>query len=128
MIRTTMANTKRLVDIVTRLRTSCCQLLRNRLKAFNLETDMVDATVVFAAFNTRHYVILKIEDGQVDVPVAEVVAFSTRAIELGNFFHAEHFNIKLRGGVDILGRDGNVLDLGHDTSPALDGSCRVALL
>src|SRR5262245_42090918 len=118
------ANTERLVDVVTRLRTSFCQLLRNRLQAFNLETDVVNATVVFAAFDTRNDVILKIEDGQVDVPVAEEVAFRTRTVELGNFLHAKHLDIKLGSGVDILGREGNVLDLGHDTSPAPDGSCQ----
>src|SRR5262245_48024635 len=128
MIRTTMADTERLVDVVTRLRTSCCQLLSNRLQAFNLKTDMVDATVVFTAFNTSNDVILEIEDGQVDVPVAEVVAFRARTVELGNFFHAEHVNIKLSSGVNILGRKGNVLDLGHDTSPAPDGLCRVTWL
>ncbi len=127
-MRTARANPERLVDVVTRLRTSFGQLLSNRLQAFNLETDMVDATVVFAAFNTRNHVILEIEDSQVDVPVAEVVAFSARTIELGNFFHAEHVNIKLGSGVNILGREGNVLDLWHDTSPAPDGSCRGTLL
>src|SRR5262245_51060309 len=128
MIRTTVADTERLVYVVTRLRTSCCQLLSNRLQAFNLETDMVDTTVVFAAFNTCNDVILEIQDSQVDVPIAEVVAFSARTVELGNFFHAKHVDVKLGSGVDILGREGNVLDLWHHTSPSLDGSCRVALL
>src|SRR5262249_7616237 len=123
MSGTAMANTERLVDVVTRLRTSFGQLLRNRLQAFNLETDMVNATVVFAAFDTRNDVILKIEDGQVDVAVAKVVAFRTRTVELGNFLHAEHVNIKLGSGVHILGREGNMLDLWHDTSPTPDGSC-----
>src|SRR5438132_12730888 len=118
MIGTARADTERLVDVVTRLRTSFGQLFRNRLQAFHLETDVVDATVVFAAFRTRNHVILEIEDGQVDVPITEIVAAGTRAIDLGNFFHAEHVDIKLGRGVDILGREGNVLDLWHDTSPA----------
>src|SRR5262249_21231347 len=128
MIGTARADTERLVNVVTRLRASFGQLLRNRLQAFNLETDMVDTTVVFTAFNTRNHVILKIEDSQVDIPVAEVVAAGTRAINLGNFFHAEHVDIKPGSGVHVLGREGNVLDLWHNTSPAPDGSCRVALL
>src|SRR5215467_5902296 len=128
MMRTARTDTERLVDIVTRLRTRCCQLLGNGLQAFNLETDMVNTTVVFAAFHTRNDVILEIEDGQVNVPVAEVVAFGPRAIDLGNFFHAKHVNIKLGRGVHILGREGNVLDFWHDTSPTLDGSCQVAWL
>src|SRR5262245_44844574 len=126
MIGTARANTERLIDVVTRLRTSFGQLLRNRLQTFHLETDVVNATVVFAAFDTRNNVVLKIEDGQVDVPVAEVIAFRTRTVELGNFLHTEHVDIKLGSGVDILGREGNVLDLWHDISPAPDGSCQVA--
>src|SRR5262245_28631650 len=126
MSGTARTDTERLVDVVTRLRTSFGQLLRNRLQAFNLETDVVNATVVFAAFHTRNNVILEIENGQVDVPIAEVVAFRTRTVDLGNFLHAEHVDIKLGSGVDILGREGNVLDLWHDTSPAPDGSCQVA--
>src|SRR5262252_4739304 len=70
---TPVAHAQRLVYIIARLRTSFCQFFGDRLQAFYLEANMVDATPLFAAFDPSHRVALEIEDGQINISVAEVV-------------------------------------------------------
>jgi hypothetical protein len=52
---------------------------------------------------------------RVDVAVAEVVAAGTGAVHLADFLEAEHVNIEASRLLDVLRRDGDVLDLGHGT-------------
>src|SRR5262249_5590121 len=117
-----------LVHIIARLRTGFRQLRGDCLQAFHLEANMVNTTPLFAALGPSHRVALEVEDGQIDIAVAEVVPLRARPVELGNFFHAEHFDIVLGGLIYILRRDGNVLNLWHGVSPVSVGlrwvSCR----
>src|SRR5262249_47307201 len=117
-----MAHAQRLVDIIARLRTGFGQLCGDRLQALDLEANMVDATPLFAAFGSGYGVALEIEDSQIDISVAEIIALGTRPIELGDLFHAEHFDIEFGGLVHILRRDGDVLNLWHGVSPVSVGS------
>jgi len=57
-----------------------------------------------------------VEDGEVDVAVGEVVALGAHAVDLADLFQSEHLDVELRGLVDVLARDGDVLDLRHGLS------------
>src|SRR5881392_2702527 len=118
---------ERLVDIVAARRAGLCHLFRHGVQALNLEADVVDATVALATLDPGHLVVLEVEDRQVEVAVAQVVARGTRAVDPGDLLHAEHLDVELRGLLHVLGRDGDVLDLRHDVS-CLDGACRSPVL
>src|SRR5262249_28241026 len=102
VLLTTMPYAQRLIHIIAGLRTGFRQLRGDRLEAFHLEANMVNATPLFAALGPSHRVALEVEDGQIDIAVAEVVPLRARPIELGNLFHAEHFDIELGGLIYIL--------------------------
>src|SRR5437870_7101591 len=122
-----LSHPERLVDVVAARRASLRQLLGNGLQALDLEADVVDATVALATFDPGHLVVLEVEDRQVEVAVAQVVARGTRAVDPGDLLHAEHLDVELRGLLHVLGRDGDVLDLRHGVS-CLDGACRSPVL
>src|SRR5262249_52358407 len=126
VLLTPMAHTQRLIHIIARLRAGFRQLFGDRLQALDLETNMVNATPLFAAFGPGYGIALEIEDGQIDIPVTEVVPLGPRTIELGDFLHAEHFDIEFGGLIDILRRDSDVLNLWHGVSPVPMGSCWVS--
>src|SRR5262245_47529375 len=111
------AHPERLVHVVTALRASRLQPLRDRLEALDLEPDVVDAAPVLAALDSSHRVILEVEDGQVEIAVRQVIAARPRAIDPGDLLHAEDVDVELGGLVDVLGRKGDVLDLWHGVSP-----------
>src|SRR4026208_914527 len=87
------------------------------LEALHLEADVVDAAPVLAALDARHRVVPEVEDGQVESAVAQVVAPRPGAVDARDLLHAEHVDVELRGLVDGLGRERDVLDLRHDVSP-----------
>jgi hypothetical protein len=58
--------------------------LGNCFEVFDLKTNVVQATVVQTLFRPRHTSIVKIQDSQVHVPVAEKIARRGRAIQLGD--------------------------------------------
>src|SRR5256884_4698709 len=122
-----LSHPERLVDVVAERRAGLCQLLGNGLEALDLEADVVDATVALATLDPGHLVVLEVEDRQVEVAVAQVVARGTRAVDPGDLLHAEHLDVELRGLLHVLGRDGDVLDLRHGVS-CLDGACRSPVL
>src|SRR5262249_35847702 len=93
--------------------------LGDRFQTLDLETDVVDAAPALAALHAGHGVVLEVEDGEIDVAVAQVVALRSRAVDPGDLLHPEHVDVELRRLVDILGRERDVLDLGHGR----DASC-----
>src|SRR5438132_455125 len=84
-----LSHPERLVDVVAERRAGLCQLLGNGLEALDLEADVVDATVALATLDPGHLVVLEVEDRQVEVAVAQVVARGTRAVDPGDLLHAE---------------------------------------
>src|SRR6266850_1174518 len=69
-----------LVDVVARRRPGGLQPLGDRFQALDLEADVVDAAPALAALDAGDGVILEVEDGEVDVAVAQVVAPRARAV------------------------------------------------
>src|SRR5206468_6756931 len=112
-----VADAKGLVDVVTGRRTDGLQPLGDRRQALHLKADMMDAAPALAALDASHRVVLEVEDRQIEVAVAQVVAPGARAVDLRDLLHAEHVDVELRGLVDILGREGDVFDLRHGVSP-----------
>src|SRR6267378_6788071 len=74
-----VAHAERLVDVVPRYGPGRLQALGDRLQALDLEADVVDAAPARAALDAGDCVVLEIEDRQIDVTVAQVVAPGTRA-------------------------------------------------
>ena len=70
-----------------------------------------------AALDAGDRVVLEVEDRQVQIAVAQVVAGGPRAVDPAYLLHAEHVDVELGGRVHVLGRDGDVLDLRHGASP-----------
>src|SRR2546430_11934988 len=106
-----------LVDVVTARDAGLRQLLGDRLEALDLEADMVDAAVTLASLGPGHLIVLEVENRQVEIAVAEVVARGAGAVHPGDLLHAEDVDVELRGLLHVLGRDGDVLDLRHGLSP-----------
>jgi len=63
-----------LVDVVAGRRPGGLQPLGDRFQALDLEADVVDAAPALAALDAGDGVVLEVEDGEVDVAVAQVVA------------------------------------------------------
>src|SRR6266849_5444064 len=106
-----------LVDVMARLRARRGQPLGDGLEAFDLEADVMDAAEALAALDSGHRVVLEIQDGQIEVAVAEIVAAGVGTVDLADLFHPEHVDVELGGLVHVLGRQRDVLDLGHEISP-----------
>src|SRR6266850_5705474 len=87
--------------------------LRNRLEALYLKADVVDAGEVLAALAAGRRIVLEIEDGEIDIAVGEEDAARPRIVNLADFLHAERLDVELRGLLDVLGRQRDVLDLRH---------------
>ena len=104
---------ERLVDVVARRCVGGAQLGGDVVQAFHLKADVVQAAPLLAALRAGHGVVLELENGNVDVAVAEVITGSARPVQLGNFFQTEHLGVKLGRLVRVLRRKGNVLDLRH---------------
>src|SRR5262245_24316003 len=125
---TILPDAERLVDVVARLGPGVLKPLRDRLEALDLEADVMDAAPARTALHSGDRVVLEVEDRQVEVAVAQVVAPGARAVDLRDLLHAEHVDVELRGLVHVLGREGDVLDLRHVVSPvevvrARPGTC-----
>src|SRR5712692_1980617 len=99
----TVADAEGLVDVGTGLRPGRGQPLGDRFQALDLEPDVVDAAPALATLDPGHRVALEVQDRQVEVAVAEVVALGSRPVELGDLFHAEHVHVELGGRVHVLG-------------------------
>src|SRR4029453_19446538 len=94
------------VDIVAGPGTGCSQLFGSLFQVFDLEPNVMDAAPGFATLDPRHLVILKIENGQIDVAIAEVIASGVGVINLANFLQAKNFDIKLGRLLRILWGNG----------------------
>src|SRR5262249_1369568 len=58
-------------------------------------------------------VVLELEDGEVEVAVAQVEPARVRAVDLRDLLHAEHVDVEAGRFVGVLGRQRDVLDLRH---------------
>src|SRR5713226_3248016 len=112
-----IADSEGLVDVMARLRARRGQPLGDGLEAFDLEADVMDTAEALAALDSGHRVVLEIQDGQIEVAVAEIVAAGVGAVDLADLLHPEHVDVELGGLVHVLGRQRDVLDLGHEISP-----------
>src|SRR5262245_10669633 len=112
-----LADAERLVDVLAGLGPGVLQPLGDRLEALDLEADVMNAAPARAALHAGDRVVLEVEDRQVEVAVAQVVAPGARAVDLRDLLHAEPVDVELRGLVHVLGREGDVLDLRHGVSP-----------
>src|SRR5262249_18558888 len=108
-----LAHTERLVDVVPRLRPGGREPLGNRLEVVDLEPDVMDAGEALAPLGSGHRVVLELQNGEVEIAVAQVVPAGVRILDPPDLLHPEHVDIELRGLVGVLGRQRNVLDLGH---------------
>src|SRR5262245_10273098 len=114
---TVLADAERLVDVVAGLGPGVPEPLGDRLQALDLEADVMDTAPARAALDAGDRVVLEVQDRQVQVAVAEVIAAGAWAVDLRDLLHAEHVDVELRGLVHVLGREGDVLDLRHAVSP-----------
>src|SRR4030095_5672801 len=78
-----------------------------------LEADVMDSAPVLAPLRAGDGIVLEVEDGEVDVPVAQIVSAGGGGIDPADLLHAEHVGVEAGGGIWVLGGDGDVLDLGH---------------
>src|SRR5712692_6940576 len=85
-----IADSEGLVDVMARLRARRGQPLGDGLEAFDLEADVMDAAEALAALDSGHRVVLEIQDGQIEVAVAEIVAAGVGAVDLADLLHPEH--------------------------------------
>src|SRR5262249_2693951 len=106
-----------LVDVFSRDGARRLQPLGDLFQAFDLEAEVVDAAPARSPLDSGDRIVLEVQDRQIDVTVAQVVAPGGRAVELRDLLHAEHVDVELRGLVHVLGREGDVLDLRHGVSP-----------
>src|SRR5438128_1458868 len=96
------------------------QAAGNFLQTFHLEADVVKATPGLAALSAGYRIVLEVENCQVDIAVAQVVAARARTVDFADFRETEHFLIKASGGLDVLRRDRDVLDLRHGVPPSVN--------
>src|SRR5213078_3524121 len=108
-----LAHAERFVDVVARLGPGGGKPLGDRLEVVHLEPDVMDAGEALAPLGPGHGVVLELEDGQVEIAVAQVVPAGVRVLDPPDLLHAEHVDVELRGLVGVLGGHRNVLDLGH---------------
>src|SRR5579859_6912793 len=74
---------------------------------------MVDAAPLLAALSASHGVALEVEDRQVEVAVAQVIAACAGAVDFADFLQAEHVDVEAGGRIHVLGGDGDMFDLRH---------------
>src|SRR5881628_675957 len=108
-----LAHAERFVDVVARLGPGGGEPLGDRLEVVHLEPDVMDAGEALAPLGPGHGVVLELEDGQIEIAVAQVVPAGVRVVDPPDLLHAEHVDVELRGLVGVLGGHRNVLDLGH---------------
>src|SRR5262245_57750571 len=108
-----MADAEGGIHVIAGCRAGGLEPLRDGLEALDLEADVVDAAPALAPLDAGDGIVLEIQDRQVDIAVAQVVASRPRTVDPGDLLHAEHVDVELGGLVDVLGRKGDVLDLGH---------------
>src|SRR5215470_10303868 len=85
---TVLADAERLVDVVAGLGPGVLQPLGDRLQALHLKADVMDAAPARAALDTSDRIVLEIQDRQVQVAVAEVIAAGAWAVDLRDLLHA----------------------------------------
>src|SRR5262245_5562059 len=66
------------------------QPLGNGLKAFDLEADVMDAAELLPPFDAGRLVVLEVQDGQIDVAVAQETAPRAGIVDLRDLHHAEN--------------------------------------
>src|SRR6266436_3373737 len=113
MLGASHTDTKGMVDVSAGASPSRRQLLRDLFQALHLKADVVNTGPFLPSLRASHLVVLKIENRQVNRPIAKEVARHDRNIDLANLGQAERVDIKPSCLFLILCRDGNVLDLRH---------------
>ena len=80
---------------------------------------MVDSAVVLAALS-GNCIILEVQNRHVYVAIAEEIPVSIGTFQFGYLAQSKHVFIKASGPVNVLGGNGDVLNLRHlATSPAV---------
>ena len=83
---------------------------------------MVNAAEAGPILWTGNPLVLEVEDGQVDVAVAQEIARGVVAVQLGNLPQAKDLGVKLGRGIGILSSNGDMFNLSQ-----LVSSCRILL-
>src|SRR5262245_6639028 len=117
---------ERLLDVVTAARPDGGEPLGDRVEALDLKADVMDAAETLAALAAGRRVILEVEDSEADVAVGEEDAARAGIVHLADFLHAERLDVELRGLLDVLGRQRDVLDLRHRYPPPRARSAQLA--
>src|SRR6266567_1224573 len=66
-----VAHSESLFDVVAPLGAGGGELVEDRLETLDLEADVVDAAETTAALDASRLIVLEIQDGQVDVAIAQ---------------------------------------------------------
>src|SRR5437762_6569729 len=89
-----LAHAERFVDVVARLGPGGGKPLGDRLEVVHLEPDVMDAGEALAPLGPGHGVVLELEDGQVEIAVAQVVPAGVRVLDPPDLLHAEHVDVE----------------------------------
>src|SRR5438046_5317821 len=108
-----VGHAERLLDIHATRGAGGRELVGDGRHVFDLEADVVDAREALAALDARRLIVLEAQDGEVDVSVAEEAARGPGIVDLAHLLHPEDFDVELRGPLDVVRSDGDVLELGH---------------
>src|SRR5882672_3187738 len=73
-----VADAEGLLDVVPALRAGRGELVEDGLEALDLEADVMDAAEASAALDAGRLIVLEVQDGQVDVAVAQKAAARAR--------------------------------------------------
>src|SRR5262249_15617948 len=86
----------------------------------------MDAAPALSTLDSCYRIVLEVENCEIDVAVTQVIASRARTVDPGDLLHPEHVDVELGRLVDVLGREGDVLDLGHGRDASCAKGCLVA--
>jgi hypothetical protein len=78
------AHSERFVDVVARVRTRGYDV-----QAVDLETNVVNAVPIFAAFDAGNDIVLEIQNCQIDMTIAGIIAFGAMTVEFPDLLRTE---------------------------------------
>src|SRR5262249_44206266 len=108
-----LTHPQRLIDVIAAGRAGRGQALADLFQTLHLEADVVDAAEALAPLGPPCGLALEVEDRQVEVTIGQVVAPRRRAVDAADLLHPEDVDVELGRLVNVLGRQRDVLDLGH---------------
>src|SRR5262245_2679054 len=114
-MRLAAAHAERPLDVLASLGPRLRESLADGVEAFHLKPNVVDAAPRFSSLDAGCGVVLEVEDCQVDVAVGEEAAAGSRIVDLADLLHAEHLDVEPGRPFHVLGRERDVLDLGHES-------------